>query len=675
MAWLHLSPTYTLGVFLILAGITFGTVQKAQIGILSDLKEGKWYYGLFFVVFFTMLVVRMFHPEIGLVGWEKNMNHAFFASIMRTPVVPPLDPWFAGGTLEIYYYLGHWCFATLGNIAHIPSWVAFQFVNPAVASVSAVQLYGIGKLLLKRFSLLPVTLLFITNPAFIYNYYIRGIGPYQLFENSAIEVIPATFTEYPLYTFLGGDAHAHGLAVFTQAFFLLIMVYLCTQWQKLITSERVVCAVLVGISLGAMTGMNVWNAFCYAPLFILAAIAIWYQTHCGKEKEEWNGDGRCFSKVCSHLYNDVLNLFEKRAEMSHSSATILYLWILVPLSVLLLYAPFFIMMRPDGAHGIGFVHTKTTLSGFFLVFGWFLFLFVCTLYSDIKKQPILLLMIIPFIIAGYPLIGFIFVLLAYLIARREGASDLLFGYGLLLVLFCELLYIKDINQWNHFYRQNTLWKFYYAAWFLLGAGSLCSVSIRLEQFMDRVCHKEKGAIFEKHITKLVASGIVILILGVPILNHEYIGYASHAEIQGLDGYAWLRGAHPDDYATAMYLHELSGEYRLVEAEGGPHYYSTRISSVTGIQSILGDALHEASWREDNPPGWEKERKADVRTIYEQPERASEIMEKYSVDFLILGAYERETYQIPDDIDVYLLDLVPIFTAGETTVYQRVQEQS
>ncbi len=44
------------------------------------------------------------------------MDHAFMASIIRTPVVPPLDPWFLGATLDVYYYLGYWIFGTLALI-------------------------------------------------------------------------------------------------------------------------------------------------------------------------------------------------------------------------------------------------------------------------------------------------------------------------------------------------------------------------------------------------------------------------------------------------------------------------------------------------------------------------------------------------------------------------------
>ena len=664
LAWFGFSPIYTLGIFLILAGIVLGTAQKARIGILPDLKTGKWYYALFFIVFCTMLVIRMFYPDIRIGGWEKFMNHAFLASIMRTPVVPPLDPWFAGGTLEIYSYLGHWCFATLGLIAHIPSWIVFQLVGPTVAAVSAVQLYAIGKLISKKFALLPVIVIFIANPAFIYHYFIGTQLFYLLWASSHLN--PGIITEYPLFTFLFGDIHAHAMGIFNQTFFILMVVYLFTQWQKLVNSERAICAILAGISLGTMVGMNTWDALSYAPLFLLAAIVIWYQTRHSKEREESYEVEAPSSKVGARFYNAI-------SEMSSSRAALLYLWILVPLIAFLSYALFFILMPSFVPQGVGIVHTKTTLPDFFLIFGWFLLLIVCTLYSDIKKQPMLLLIGVPFFVLGYPLIGLILVLLAYLIARREGVSDLLLVGGLLLVLLCELVYIVDSLNSGDWYRMNTVWKLYFSAWFLLGVGSLCSVSIRVEQFMERAYLEEKGAIIEKYGAKLVTGGVLVLILLVPILNYE-LRSVSYSEIQGLDGFSWMENTYPGDYAAAMYLHELPGDHVLVQADGDVDLYYTRMSSFTGIPAILGFSTHEANWRGDNPPGWKEERKADISIIYEQPERALEIMDKYNANLLILGAPERTQYQVPDDISAYLPDLVPVFTSGETTVYQRAQEQ-
>ena len=674
LAWFGFSPIYTLGVFLLLTGIVLATVQKAQIGILSDLSEGKWYYILFFIVLFTMLVARMLAPNVSTYTVANFADYAFFNSIMQTPIVPPLDPWFAGGTLEVYYYLGHWCFATLGIIAQVPSWILYQLVLPTVFSVAAVQLYGIGKLLLKKFSLLPVILLFIVNPAFIYWYvYIaRGHLSFHLLEKSVF-VIPGTNNEFPLSIFLSGTAHAHAMAIFNQTFFILMIAYLFTQWQKLINSERFVCAILAGISLGTMTGMNPWDAFSYVPLFLLVAIVIWYQTHSRKDKEEWSGVGTWLSRTLDHLHNDVSDVLQKRTEISSSSATILYLWILVPVVAFLSYAPFLLMMvstNGGSVQGIGIVYSKTTPPEFFLVFGWFLFLHVCTLWPEIKKQPKLLLIVIPFIIVGYPLIGIIFVLLAYLIARHEGISDLLFCCGLLVVLFCELVYIMEAaTSGTPLYRMNTVFKLYFSVWFLLGVGALCSASIRVEQFMDQIRHKNKRIIIEEYTTKLVIVGVLALILAVPFLNKEITAPQPYEQIQGLDPFAWMQKWHPDDYSATIYLHELPGEHVLVEAEGPHGQYFARISTVTGIPTILGWVdYHEALFRSGEE--WKlEERITDVRAIYEQPERASEIMGKYNADLLILGAVERERYQIPDDLDTYLTDLVPVFTAGETTIYQ------
>ena len=670
LAWLEFSPAFTPAIFLILTGIVLGEVQRARGGILSDLKEGRGYYALFFIVFFTMLIMRMLHPDIN--GGEKFMDHAFLASMMRAPIVPPLDPWFAGETLSIYYYLGHWCFAILAIIAKTPSWIAFQLVLPTVASVAAVQLYGIGKLLLRGFSLLPVICLFIVNPSFIYQY-ISETGTYYILWNSS-RVIESTITEYPLFTFLFGDVHAHAMGLFNQVFFILIIVYLFTQWPKLINAEKVACAVLVGISLGTMPGLHSWDALVYGMIFGLAALFIWYQISDEENREnneEHSKAGTWFSMWCTHLYTDILSICKNRAEIFGSRAVILYLWILVPVVTLVSYAPFLLMMRTYGALGIGFVHTKTTLTEFLLVFGWFLFLIICTLYSDIKKRPYLLLIALPFILTGYVVIGFILVLLAYIITRHEGVADFLIGCGLLLVLLCELVYMVDAIG-PALYRMNTVFKFYLPAWLLLGIGSLCIVSIHAEQFINRIFQDERRDRINALITKCTIGVTLVVILATP-----FIGTLDGFGDMTLDGFAWLQRYHPDDYAAIEYLWlsydgRPPGTYTIIEAAEGDYQYYGRISSATGIPTVLGWAFHEQNWRADNPPGWFWQRMADLATIYEQPDQSAETMAKYNANLLILGASERERYQIPDEPDAYFPYLVPIFTEGGTTIYERVQ---
>jgi YYY domain-containing protein len=608
LAWLGLPPTLALGVLLFFAGIVLGGVKRSRIGILSDLKEGYGYYALFFIVFSSMLIVRMFYPDIN--GAEKFMDHAFLASIMRAPIVPPLDPWFAGGTLEVYYYLGHWCFAILGMIASIPSWILFQLVLPTVASVSAVQLYGVGKLVLKKFSLFPVLCLFVVNPAFIYEY-ITGTASFSLLWNSS-RVIEAAITEYPLFTFLFGDVHAHALGIFNQTFFILLIVYLFSRWQKISSVERTMCAILTGISLGTMPGINSWDALVYGPIFVLAAILIWYQA-CSKKRRELScGVGAWISTWFADMYAHISGIWKEREKMSSSNAAMVYLWILVPVVVLLSYAPFFLMMQTESVGGIGFVYTKTTLQEFLLVFGWFLQFLVCTLYSDIKKRPYLLLLSIPFILTGYLVVGLIVTLLCYLIARHEGVSDFLVGCGLFVVLVCEIVYMVD-GMGPDWYRMNTIFKLYLPSWLLIGVGSICSAGIHAEHCIDRVYSDERRSALEKITTGAVIVVTLACILGTPLIAYGTLG-GLYDHRPTLDGYAWMERAHPDDYAAIIALRELSGDYVLVEAEGGDYLYYGRMSSATGIPAILGWPFHETMWRGDNPPGWYGERIRDLSTM-------------------------------------------------------------
>ena len=59
-----------------------------------DELRAQWHWEvLFLLCFLLMLDVRFVNPTISYA--EKFMDHAFLASVIRDPVIPPLDPWFA----------------------------------------------------------------------------------------------------------------------------------------------------------------------------------------------------------------------------------------------------------------------------------------------------------------------------------------------------------------------------------------------------------------------------------------------------------------------------------------------------------------------------------------------------------------------------------------------------
>ena len=113
---------------------------------LAELKSSWHWEALFLIAFFFMLDIRFANPTISYA--EKFMDHGFLASVIRSPVVPPLDPWFSGGFLNVYYYLGYWMLGCLAIVSGVPSNIAFNLSLPTIFALSAVSLYAIGTLLL-----------------------------------------------------------------------------------------------------------------------------------------------------------------------------------------------------------------------------------------------------------------------------------------------------------------------------------------------------------------------------------------------------------------------------------------------------------------------------------------------------------------------------------------------
>jgi len=109
---------------------------------------------------------------------------------------------------------------------------------------------------------------------------------------------------------------------------------------------------------------------------------------------------------------------------------------------------------------------------------------------------------------------------------------------------------------------------------------------------------------------------------------------------------------------------LPVDERIVEAEGGDYTYYSRVSSFTGIPAIIGMPFHEYMWRGDDT-GWFNARLADIKSIYEDPEKTLPLMKKYNATLLYVGDAERERYKV--NIPVHKLER--IYSADGTEIYR------
>ncbi|HJJ54469.1 MAG TPA: DUF2298 domain-containing protein [Methanocorpusculum sp.] len=621
----HLPVQLSLLPFAILFGIA---VWKKQI-LWSEIKANAIFDIIFLAGFVLILAVRFAYPGI-IVSGEKFMDAAILGSIMNNPVVAPADAWFGGTPLTVYYYLGHWMMGVLGILACGTSTVVFNLMLPLVFGLAAVAAFSIGELLFdRRRAWIPLLVLIIPNIV-LFIQLILGNGVTMALWNST-RVIGAgtTINEYPLFSFLWGDPHAHVLGCFNQLTFICLLLVLLTQWKELKTYGKYLLAVLLAVSLGTMPVMNSWDVLVYAPLYIIAAIIVW--VICRKENDH---TGPCLLGIPAH---ELLPL------------------ILVPILSLLAYALFLTTMVSAGGSsiaGIGFVTTPSDLLEFLGVWGIFLLIVVLDGLKTLKRFPWLVIIPIVLFFFGYGALGVALFCFLLLILRKEKFADtFLAAAGCLLLILMELFYIKDYMGADY-YRMNTVFKIGFATWFILGTSCFIMIPRWIRGRFAGVSRKR----FLTVVSVIYAILVLLLAGGGAAINVYNSGT--------LDGSDWLFSEHPGDALGISWLKENANSSDIVaEAAGTSYTYSSRISAMTGLSTPLGWAGHETGWRTGMASI--DAVVADLRQMYENPGFTIYLMEKYGVDYLYVGEVEKSQYSV----SLPQTGLECVFSADDTEIYR------
>jgi uncharacterized membrane protein len=121
----------------------------------------------------------------------------------------------------------------------------------------------------------------------------------------------------------------------------------------------------------------------------------------------------------------------------------------------------------------------------------------------------------------------------------------------------------------------------------------------------------------------------------------------------LDGLSFLKQSAPGEYAAIEWLRDDTPWGRIVEAVGpldndgrplGNDYSEfSRVSSSTGLPTVLGWKGHEQQWRSSTATFAGRE--DDVIAIYsdDDPEVVRLLLEAYDVRYVYLGSRERRVY--------------------------------
>ncbi|HVN85606.1 MAG TPA: DUF2298 domain-containing protein [Candidatus Binatia bacterium] len=224
---------------------------------------------LFWGTFVFFLLVRAFNPEV---YWgEKPMDFSFLNILMRSTHLPPAEPWFAGSDLN-YSYFGHYISAALGKLCHIDPAITFNLAIALFGGLTAAGAFALGHAISNRWRVgvvSAVLTVLLGNLA----------GPRELLQRHQMNfdyfwatsrVIRDTINEFPLWSFLFADLHAHVMVMPFSLAFLCLAVAWVRQRFGFDTEQRASAAAvigLLGLTLGTIMVTNTWSLFTYMPFF------------------------------------------------------------------------------------------------------------------------------------------------------------------------------------------------------------------------------------------------------------------------------------------------------------------------------------------------------------------------------------------------------------------------
>ena len=632
--------------------------------------RSTWIAGeaVFTAAFFGWALLRSFSPEV----WqtEKPMDMAIVNAVNRSDSFPPADPWQSGEEVN-YYYFGHYLVAFLVRLTAVDPAVGFNLAIALFFALVATAVFGVAATLWEAArgsgdatgrSGILVGLTAAAFATVVGNVaggvqFLRDSGrlssrleTYDWWAPS--RVIEGTANEFPFFSFLLADLHAHVMVTPFSLVALAYSVQLGLHGPPPLGPPRGrawrrpgIELALASVVLGSLYATNSFD-FPTACLVGAGALAVWALG----ERGRW-----------------------RRAGLWGAA------WVC---GALLLFLPFWLGFDPPTT-SIGGVEEHVPFGRFARDYGsiYGLSLWVLlALFAGRFKLPrrylfwagsallFLLVLLAPSNLSGL-LLALIVTAVAAFVTLSSGHLSapyrmlwLLAGVGLALVASGEVVYLRDAFDGTESFRFNTVFKTGYQAWFLLAIAAGMSV-----WWSARWLGRRVRAVW------LVGLGVLVaLSLVYPVAA----SYSKSGRFDGsptLDGMRWLERAAPDDAAAIHWLRtSVDGTPTLLEAVGADFDPDgrARVSTYTGIPAVMGWVGHEVQWGHD--PG---SRFADVQQIYstDDLETARELLEQYDVDYVFVGSLERRDYPAASLAKFRELGSVA-FESGTTVVY-RIERQS
>ena len=753
---------FLLALFAISWGIP--KMRRAAVSVLSspsDIRNIALEECLFVAALFVWCEVKGICLEIN--GEEKFMDFAFLNSLVRSNALPAPDPWLAGASINYYYY-GQYIYALLTKLTGIKTSIAYNLSMCTTFAFSFTMSYSLVSLFIEGaqkngrrapsffrpsagiLGAFAVTI-FGNSHSFFYdekstvgNAFVNFLGKMgqtvgrtdsffypdstrfighnpdsQVWDAAGTTLVKYgdyTIHEFPCYSYLLGDLHAHVVSLMIVMLIVAVLFTLYTGAKDPSGREMLVRAfpvgegglsfrqrishelrhllkpgiVITGILLGLATMCNYWDFLIY---FIVACMTMLiYNIKTSRQFFSIAG-------IPLFLIQIVLILF---AYMKYAQQPFIHVAMQVLiLSVAFLGTVFLPCALTRTGLAMSFLFSLSALCS--LTFNSKFDMIANSLAQTVSRTSFYQFMILWCVHIFFALLVIALALfsreeaprsamtgkpfvpenaVARFFVRRNPADIFMSGIAVvsfLLLLAPEIFYVRDIYA-GSYKRANTMFKFTFEAFVLLSL-------VMAYAFFRFLLIRRKRTLT----TIAVAAGTVVLALLIGIPMHyptvaisQRTGRISLENYRGLDGtkYLWtwdsaqLAAADGDlsTYAAAIdWLNEnVSGSPVICEAYGYSYTDNCIVSAYTGLPTIMGWQTHEWLWRfqgivvndqlisdPDKPDVWTDimtPRQQDVTAIYQSTElmAAKDILSRYDVTYLIVGALERAAFPgINDDL--------------------------
>ena len=587
---------------------------------------------LFFAAFLLWTYFAGFHPAA--YGTEKFMDYGFMEAMMRSKTLPATDLWYSQGKIN-YYYGGQYFAVFLTKLSGAKVELTYNLMRTFVAGLAFAMPFSLvhqmvtdrlGKTRSRWKKALPsvtgilagISVSIAGNMHYVvYGQIIPFIRKLKGEEVSSYwfpdatryigfnpDVEDKTIHEFPCYSFVLGDLHAHVVDIM----FVLLLLGLLYAWMKKVRTTE-----LSGESMsrrkfwkkqllmpqllatGALLGMFHWtNYWDFVIYFVVTCGAALFMNIIGqKGKIRW-ALGVTAAQAAEililatviimpfTLQFDTSNMVQGIALAQHHSLPhqLLVLWGL-PGILTILFVVSLLIEKLRGAEQKSLYHLLTSI-----------------------RLPDLFA-----VLMGLCAIG--------------------------LVLIPELVYVRDIYE-NGNARANTMFKLTYQAYIMFGMTMIYAI------FRLLVIGKNK-------ILKVLAFiGLFFFVWTCGYFGnsvHSWFGEVwKPSQYKGLNATAFLETDFPEDVNGIRWLKEnISDAPVVLEANGDSYSEYERVSAMTGLPTIMGWYVHEWLWR-----GNLSDLNAKIEEIQEiytstDATRVKELLEEYNVSYIFVGSCERNKY--------------------------------